>query len=395
MKSKLLVSTVLLASALLRAEGGGFEAANNALALKMYDYVRVDKAGKSMVFSPSSLDIALSALYAGTAGATEAEMKAALQFPDQQTLAPSFAAWQKQLLDGAGKAQLEIANAFFPRIGFPFESDTVEMLRKIYEIDVIPLDYGKNPGASTGRINQWGSEKTHGRIPEVLKQPLSRDTVFVLANAVYFKGSWEVPFNKKTTRDAPFFIAPEQSVAVPFMNRVGAFDTGTVDGVDVIELPYADSTYAMLIALPADREAGALEKVERALSAERIAQWRESLKPNRRALSMPKFKVKSEIFCIPFLRQIGLKNLLSSDVDFSRFTKEKGMGVSEVKQDACIDVDEEGTVAAAVTVIAVARSMPLPAQPFTIDRPFLFMILEKTSGTLLFMGRVSDPRETN
>ena len=350
----------------------------------------------NLVISPYSIGTAMAMALEGARGKTQAEMARVLR----QTLAGADMAAANQRLSATltGKsaeqdATVAIANALHLTHGGANVADSYKQL--LHEKFAAELFANSDLAA----INKWVSEKTNGKIEKILSK-LDPRSVCVILNAVYFKGTWVTAFDKSRTAPAAFHLSKSETVDVPMMHQSGKFRMQHGAGFDAIALPYQGGRLTMFILLPeelADRGQAAI-KLEENTVASTVAQLRNA-QPKDVKLSMPKFKMAFGADLIPSFTQLGMRLAFDADgADFSGITgsaQDSGrLHISQIQHRAVIDVGEAGTEAAAATAVeAAARSMVVGHTPeFKIDRPFLYLIADETSGAILFMGRMTDPR---
>ena len=368
--------------------------ANNAFACDLYGKLRQKKG--NLFFSPISVSAALAMTYAGAKGDTATQMNAVLHFPfSREKLHPAYGAFLEHLgaIQENGNVQLGIANSLWPKEGFRLLENYTDLLRGTYGVDVTPVDYSQSEAARK-TINGWVEEKTRGKITNLIPPGVfTPDTRLTLVNAVYFKGDWQLKFDKAQTQDGPFFTGAGKTVQTPLMRQVNHFKHGQQDGLQLLELPYAGGELSMLILLPEEKTQAALNSLESALSAERIALWQGQMSMSEVDLLLPKFRITwgAESLKNP-LQALGLTNAFTSTADFSGMTGNRDLFIQEILHKAFVDVHEEGTEAAAATgaVMAVLSEEPPPVR-FHADHPFLFLIQDTATGAILFMGRMSEP----
>ena len=292
--------------------------------------------------------------------------------------------------------RLSLATALFVLERYPLVTDFCEALSDSYGADFFSVDF-TDSAAAAGRINSWVSERTEGRIPNLVDaETLPETTRLVLANAVYFKAAWASEFSESATEPRPFNLIGGEQVLVPPMaqERDHAYWRNDEGTAEALRLPY-DEGLSMLIVLPS---ADALDEVERSLSAEAITQIRRDGVTQSVAIELPRFEVRYELGLAELLKELGMVAAFEQRADFSGITPaEEGLMISEVLHQAWVRVDEHGTEAAAATaVLAMAAGIPdpdpPPPTPFIVDRPFLFFIYDDRTGAILFQGRVVDPR---
>jgi serpin B len=368
----------------------------NAFACDLYGQLRSQQG--NLFFSPLSITYALAAAGAGAGGETLAQMERALHAPMRGEQARQAFAGLLQGVNAeqrGGQLQIEIANSLWPAKKFSLLPAYVETAQKHFDAAVMPVDYAKDSRAVASRINAWVEEKTRGRIRNFMTMPPAPDTRLTLINTVYFKGSWVSPFKAKKTRE-DVFHAPGKAVRVPFMSQKNRFRYLELKDLQVLALPYGDGRFSLIALLPA-RTPGALENLENELSPHKLVQWTGALAWREVKVFLPKFTLSWGPASLKgTLDSLGMGNAFSPDsADFSGMSLEKpGLLIGDVLHQANIDVDEQGTVAAAATgaPIAAAASLPSKAVPeFRADRPFVFLIRDNVVGTILFMGRLMDP----
>ncbi len=367
--------------------------ANNNFAVDFYS--QISDGDDNMFFSPISMYTAFSMLYEGAQNNTAEEMQQTFAFePDQIPRHNSTAHLISSINRDDPDATLDMANSLWLADWFvPYESYT-DVVRSTYLAEIESVDFlDASDAGGVPRINAWANEKTHGKIPKVLKaDDVKESTAAVLLNAIYFKGTWKTQFFEESTLESDFWTSPAQSVRTDFMNMKGFFDMAQLDNLQVLKLPYKGDRLSMLIILPSDRDG--IQKIEETLASEQIGQWRQSMQNTEVEIKMPKFEMKTHYDLIPHLKNLGMADAFDMfDADFSGIqdVSSGNLFVSKAIQDAYVKVNEEGTEAAAVTTIVQDQMMLPEVASFVADHPFLFVIQDDESGMVLFMGRVSDP----
>jgi serpin B len=372
---------------------------NSAFAIDLYHALRQDGDG-NLFYSPYSISIALAMTYAGARTETESEMAATLHYRlPQERLHPVFNALDMALTsqesgEGEDAFQLNIANAIWGQEGFKFLPAFLDTLAENYGAGLRTMDFAQAEAARQ-TINDWVSEQTKGKIEDLIPKGYLDSLVrLVLTNAIYFNGKWVLPFEKDSTHDGPFTRLDGSEVTVPMMSQTAEFDYAAGDGYQAIELPYRDSTMAMLFVLP---EEGRFEEMEAAFSAGSVDDIVEDLSAQQIHLTLPKFTFESEFDLSTILAQMGMPLAFRppgpGGADFSGMTGQRDLYISAVLHKAYVAVDEEGTEAAAATavIMKLTAAMPEPLVQMTLDRPFLFLIRDRDNDTILFVGRVLDP----
>jgi serpin B len=372
---------------------------NTAFALELYGKLREGKG--NLFLSPYSVSTALAMAYAGARGKTAQEMAAALKFGlKPEKLHPSFAALIHDFhgADRQKHYQLHVANALWRNKASRFLDEFQQTLRANYGGVLREVDFQGDPEASRLAINDWVKQKTQGKIPELLAPgQITPSSRMVLTNALYFKGSWDQPFNKAATRDEPFHVSADRKVNVPLMHQTDRFRY--LDGGDfqALELAYTGRDLAMVVFLP--RKVDGLAQFERGLTAEKLKKWLDALGGHQVIVYLPRFTMTSEFKLKPALAELGMASAFDPDrADFSGIHdgKEK-IVVNEVIHKSFVEVNEEGTEAAAATAVDAPKSAakedrPPPPPLFRADRPFLFLIRDMRTGTILFLGRLTEPQ---
>ncbi|HUW99989.1 MAG: serpin family protein [Phycisphaerae bacterium] len=393
--------TLVLASAGCAGGGGPTASAEelaqvaegcNRFAFDLYGRL---KGGEGNLFlSPYSISTALAMTYGGARGETADQMAQVLCLPSSgKAVHRAYGALQGDLnAAGAGGAfELAVANRLWGEKGYTFLPDFLSLLETNYGAGLEQVDFAADTEGSRKTINAWVEKQTRDKIQDLLKPGvLDATTRLVLTNAIYFKGKWADPFNKKATRDEEFFLTPEKKVTAPLMHRTAEFGYFEGDDLQALELPYQGERLAMVVVLPKAKDG--LAALEASLSAEKVAGWVENLLPCEAQVALPRFKTTAELSLGDTLVAMGMTDAFSlSAADFSGMTGTKDLFISAVVHKAFVDVNEEGTEAAAATAGVAAEAMPEPVPPFRADHPFLFLIRDTKTGAILFLGRILDP----
>ncbi|BBL67405.1 serpin family protein [Methanoculleus chikugoensis] len=384
------------------AEGAGnVSAGNNRFAADLYRQIADDPAyaGKNIFFSPYSISSALAITYEGARGTTADEIGSVLHLPVNETLRRAgFAGLDAALNNGDENYTLRTANALWAEETYSFLPEYVDTAARWYAANVTNLDFANDAEPSRQTINRWVEEKTEDKIRDLLPAgSIDAMTRLVITNAVYFKGTWVKQFDPAETTEEEFRVAPGETVRVPMMHRTdedaiyGYAETGTLQ---VLRMPYAhaDGTeLSMLVLLPREEN---LTAAEEALAPEKLDELRDSLTDRRVRVVFPKFTLETEYSLSPVLAAMGMPTAFSDDADFSGMDGTDMLFINEVFHKAFVDVNEEGTEAAAATgVVMNIKSAPGEdtTPVFRADHPFVFLIVEEDSGTVLFAGRVVNP----
>jgi serpin B len=335
-------------------------------------------------------------VYAGSAGDTAKEFETALKYPAR---GEDFLKLDKDFTlslapPAGGGVEFSLANSLWPDKESGVSDSFRGLLDAYFGSVVTPLDFKNDPRGARKAVNDWVAENTRDKILNFLEGPPSPDTKLILVNAVYFKGKWKDAFEFGDTKDMDFY-SPRGVVQARAMFREGRYNYLETDKLQALELPYEGGAFSMMVVLPPDA-AGSLEALEKELSPETFARWREGLKSRSVQVYLPKFQIVwgSRSILGP-LKDLGLKRVFTHEADLSGISGDKGFFLSDVVHKAFVEVNEEGTEAAAATGGMVrATALPLDPPPvFLADHPFLFMIIHRESENIVFMGRVSDPSE--
>ena len=370
---------------------------NTAFAFDLYQALRTKEDG-NVVYSPYSVSLALAMAYAGARGETERQMAGTLHFSlPQEQLHPAFNTLSQELdrrVQGAGGTdgrgfQLSVANALWGQEDVQFLSEFLDLLAANYGAEMRRLDFAREEKARK-TINDWVNKQTEGRIEELVPPGvLDASTRLVLTNAVYFNAAWARQFDPRRTQDGVFYLLGGSSVRIPMMRQEGSFAYAEGPDYQAVELPYDGHQIAMVILLPAQ---GQFEAFERSLDAGRVEAILGGLAERQMALTMPRFEFESGFDLGIPLAAMGMPLAFTLQADFSGITPRERLFISDVIHRATISVGEVGTEAAAATAGVMPPSEP-PTDLVTVtaDRPFLFLIRDVQTGTILFMGRVVDP----
>ena len=372
---------------------------NNAFALNLYQSLR--GGNSNLFYSPYSISLALAMTYGGARGNTEAQMAQALHFDlPQAELHPAFNQLDLALAQ-RGEAsdkdqepmQLNIANAVWAQQDYTFLPEYLDLLALNYGAGIHLADFTTQAGPVAREINRWVSDETNERIQDIL-DPSALDalTRMVLVNAIYFKADWENQFDANDTEKAPFYLLDGSEVQVDMMSNDIYIPYVRGENYQAVELLYAGGTAAMDIIVP---DTGQFAAFEAGLDWPQVESILASLQPMDVQLQMPKFTFRSQFALAELLKGLGMTDAFNPDLaDFSGMDGTRMLYVDSVIHQAFVAVDEEGTEAAAATVVLMfMASMPVSEVQLTIDRPFFFLIRDLGSGQVLFMGRVLNPAQ--
>jgi serpin B len=364
----------------------------NRFAFDLFKPVVAGEAeGTNIMISPFSITSALSMSLNGASGGTSDAVRSALRYDDQslEEINETYRRLVTEMVPVDERVVMEIANSVWAENNFPVKREFTDALKEWYLAEARNFDV-TDPG-SVDIINGWIEEKTHDRIQKMLSQ-LDRDLVMLIINAVYFNGKWKHQFDPQLTADRPFYISPDNPVSVPMMYQKQKFALARTDKVTLVELPYGQGNYSMVVALPDDGISPA--ELVRGLDAGKWDEWMEGLSygPTELEIYMPKFKYEYKRKLNDDLISLGMGPAFDPGVaDFSRISDVE-IFISFVLHQTFIENKEEGTEAAAATVIGFTRtSLPPEPEIVNLNKPFLYFIRETTTGTIVFMGLMNDP----
>jgi serine protease inhibitor len=367
------------------------EAADFPFAL-LRNIVAEAKDGENVFISPLSVSLALAMTYNGAAGDTRDAMRQTMQLPDL-TDDQINKAWQqlvKDLLAADKKIDISIANSIWYLEGFHVQPPFIEINRKYYDAEVIELDFGR-PDAVT-IINKWVYDNTNRLIDKIIER-VSRQTVMILINAIYFKGQWTYEFDKSKTQPMPFYLDDGEVKQAPMMHITESFNYLEEQTYRIAELPYGRGNYSMMLVLP--NQGVAINDVLQTLDSGTLSSLGQTNSTKHKLdVQLPKFSFVFEQLLNDALIHMGMGVAFSPSLaDFSGINPNEQLFISEVRHKAYVDVNEEGTEAAAVTAVIIERTSAGPDTPkaFYVNRPFLFFIRESVTGAILFAGQVNDP----
>jgi serpin B len=372
-------------------------AGNAAFATDLYAALR--HAPGNLFFSPYSISTALAMTYAGAAGETASQMAGTLHFAlPQDSLHAAFNAYALDLEARAAQTtegtpfELSIANSLWGQQDFPFRIEFLDRLGENYGAGMRLVDYMADPEAARRAINAWVSDETREKIQDLIPEgAVDAMTRLVLANAIYFKAGWLHPFEDSATGPEPFHLLDGSTLDVSMMHQTESYGVAIRDGYRAIDLPYLSGNASMLILLP---DEGEFEAVEVGLSPEMIQDLAGSLTYGPVILTLPGFSTTSSFSLNDALIGLGMPDAFDPDqADFSGMDGARDLYISDVLHKAFVSVDEQGTEAAAATAVIMGVTSAPADEPitFTVDRPFLYLIRDDLTGTILFLGRLVNP----
>jgi serpin B len=359
----------------------------NTLGFNLLAELRRENADQNIFISPAGLAFALAMAADCAGGVTLQEMRSVLHVPPAlQDLNAENAALVRDLLSARDRVKLEIANSLWAAGDIHLNADYVEAMRSSFQAEVASVNFHDSATAKT--INDWVSQHTAGKIPSMVDPPLDGNRL-ILLDAIYFKGTWATPFDRKLTKDGPFTLANGQTVERPRMIRTDHFPYFENELFQAVSLPYAGGDLAMYVFLPRKSLPDLLSN----LTMESWARWTAPFISRRGTVALPRFKLQNEYDLKTPLMAMGMQEAFAERADFHRLSSDP-LYIDWIRQKTFVEVNEEGTEAAAVTGIgfksAAVRREPPPFE-MIVDRPFLFAIRENRTGAILFLGAITNP----
>ena len=329
--------------------------------------------------------------YDGAKGQTADEMKSVFHFPESNILRPNFAAIYNDINKKDKPYKLSTGNALWVQQDYQLLGEYLSTVEKYYGGKAANLDFAKEAEKSRQTINTFIEEQTDNKIKDLIPQGvLDASTRLILTNAIYFKGTWTWEFDKSDTREQDFRITPTNIVKTPMMhmkNDKAKFNYADTGGLQILELPYKGDEISMLILLPTEN----LDAIELSLTAEKLKEYMDQMKETELdGIFLPKFEFDTKYFMKETLSKMGMPTAFGN-ADFSGMTGKKDLLIDFVIHQAYVKVDEEGTEAAAATAVGMRLRSAGRRTTFRADHPFIFIIQEKKTGNIVFLGRVIDP----
>jgi len=359
--------------------------ANNRFALDIYN--EVSPKEKNVFFSPYSVSSALAMAFEGARGKTAEDIKSALYFPEAEVMRRGYARLYNEI-NSEEDYDLNIANALWVQRDYKLLEDYLSVIKDYYGGNAENVDFVRDPEGSREKINGWVEDQTKERIKDLIP-PSTIDSLtrLIITNAIYFKGEWAMQFNKDSTKREEFRVDGDKTVEVDMMSLLEqSFRYLENSEVQVLELPYKGENTSMIILLPR----GEIDDFENSLSYEKLMGYMSGMESTDVDVYLPRFTLEKMLGLNDFLMKRGMGSAFGDRADFSGMTGNRDLFISDVIHKAFVEVNEEGTEAAAATAVVFrATSMPKPRNVFRADHPFIFFI--QRNGNILFMGRVADP----
>ncbi len=360
--------------------------ANNKFGFQLFSEIQKSQSDENVFISPISIAIALSMTYNGAAGKTQEAIAKTLNFQGMSLEEINQANQDLGILLNSlnPEIKLNIANSIWTRKGISFSPSFLRINKEFYQSKVREIDF-TNP-QNKKIINNWVKDKTQGKIDKIIDK-LNPSSVMMLLNAIYFKADWEQPFSEDSTKEMPFYLANGYQKQHPIMFQLSEYLYYEDQDFRAVSLPYKKGRVSMYVFLP--NPGVGLEKFHQVLNQKNWENWMEQFFLEKINLGLPKFKTEYEVTLNDVLKSLGMEIAFNSSADFSKMLpNSSGLYIDEVKHKTFVEVNEQGTEAAAITSVTGVRSLP---PEMLVNRPFFFAIRDDESGTILFMGEITNP----
>ncbi|XP_021036100.1 leukocyte elastase inhibitor [Mus caroli] len=373
--------------------------ANTLFALELFQTLNESSPTGNIFFSPFSISSALAMVILGAKGSTAAQLSKTFHFDSVEDIHSRFQSLTAEVSKRGASHTLKLANRLYGEKTYNFLPEYLASTQKMYGADLAPVDFLHASEDARKEINQWVKGQTEGKIPELLAVGVVDSmTKLVLVNAIYFKGMWEEKFMTQDTTDAPFRLSKKDTKTVKMMYQKKKFPFGYISDLKckVLEMPYQGGELSMVILLPKDieDESTGLKKIEEQITLEKLREWtkRENLEFIDVHVKLPRFKIEESYTLNSNLGRLGVQDLFSSSkADLSGMSGSRDLFISKIVHKSFVEVNEEGTEAAAATGGIATFCMLLPEEEFTVDHPFIFFIRHNPTSNVLFLGRVCSP----
>ncbi|MGD9260856.1 MAG: serpin family protein [Desulfobacterales bacterium] len=367
---------------------------NTSFALDLYKQLKSNEG--NLFFSPFSISTALGMTYVGARQNTAKQMAAVLHFSGKQDqIHDSLGDLIAQINDIQKQVDLElrVANALWVQKDYQFLKEFLYVIQNVYKAQLNHVDFAAAHDAARRAINGWVEQQTNQRIKDLIRPGvLDALTRMVLVNAIYFKGFWDSQFKEKDTQELDFWVTPQSSLKASMMHQEQEFNYFENEQLQVLEMPYQNKALAMIVLLPKKRDS--LADFENTLNLESVLSWQNQLRKHKVRVFFPRFKIESQFSLNQNLIAMGASDAFNPNrADFSGMVGRKDLFLSAVIHKAFVEVNEEGTEAAAATGAVVSVTSIKPPSPiFKADHPFIFFIRDNESQSILFLGRILNPQ---
>ena len=366
---------------------------SNEFSFKLFN--QINKAGKNVFYSPFSIVDAFAMVYNGAKSNTKKQISKAFDFPlNPLPLNEGFKLLINDLKSTKNPSNntLKVANALWAQKNYPFKTSFIKTMDSYYGGAFHKVDFAKETLKALNTINSWVANQTDNMIPQLLsKGDINFLTRLVITNAIYFKGKWKTPFDKKLTRKMDFYMSSNKKEKANMMYKEGRFRYFENNLLQLVILPYQNDT-SMVVILP--KKITDTEKIFNNLTYEKLKKWVKSAHKTKIKLYLPRFKTKEKYYLKKILMKMGIIDAFTMKADFSNLTNSKALKISKVVHEAVVEVNEEGTKAAAATAVVLqlkAVMKPFNIPVFKANHPFMFFIIHNKTGLILFAGKLAKP----
>ncbi|MBU0763946.1 MAG: serpin family protein [Bacteroidetes bacterium] len=383
------IITVFLSATSSPAQDSVIVKSNNRFAFDLF--AKLGKEEGNMVISPFSISSALAMTYAGARTVTETEMQKVLHFGNQEVFHSGYKPVLEKIRNLNLQEGIEInaANAVWAEKNYRFRSEYFDLLKENYNSGLRFVSFGKKTEKSRKTINAWVEKETNKHIAELLEPgTVDKSTTLVLTNAVYFNAVWAKRFDPEKTKKDKFFVTEKETIEVDFMNRSDNYFYYENKVMQSLEIPYPGNKVSMIVIVP--KTNASAERVATLLNNDLYEEIITGAKENKIDVHLPKFEIISEFSLEATLAEMGMPSAFNSEADFSGMTGNKGLFIDKVIHKAFLHVSEEGTEAAAATAVVMRKNAIIPKK-FEVNRPFVYLIKDNTTGSILFIGKVNRP----
>lgn len=375
------------------ASAAAIEAVTAANDFAIRIFKQVAEPAKNVFLSPYSINVAFNMAMAGASDFTLEEFLAVFGHAAGEEKAQKNTGELLNFINSIqarGDVALAAANAIWPDLKFKLLPAFADTMKQVYQVEIQALDFAGNKAGVVSTINGWVEEKTAGKISGPMNEGMvDEKTGMILINAIYFKGNWSEKFEKSATRPADFHVNAEKTVKVNMMKQSEEFMYVARPEFKAIELPYAGKDLGMLLLLPS--EGLGIETLEEKLSPDFLAETIDGMHKEEVILGLPSFKLETQFSLNNAMKALGLSRAFSAQAEFKRMSETKGIFISSAIHKAFVEVNEEGTEAAAITMMEMQCESYQEPPTFIADRPFIFIIRERQTGCILFIGRLANP----
>ncbi|MDA3781412.1 MAG: serpin family protein [Bacteroidales bacterium] len=363
---------------------------NNKFSFELYKAIKAKPI--NIIFSPFSISSALAMTYTGAKNNTLEEMSKTLHFNKNFNIHNSnFSTLQKNIISGNKDVKINIANSLWAQENYHFLENFITINKKYYKAGIQFTNFNGNIEHSRKKINNWVEKETNDKIKNLIKKnTLDNSTRLVLVNAIYFNGAWKHPFNKENNTEDIFYIFSKCQTKATYMNKLVTGKYYENKLLHIVEIPYKNNIASLMIILPKERFG--IMDVEKILNEDKLNEYSDKLTYKKVQLSLPKFKFTSEYELSEQLSKMGMPSAFGKEADFSGMTGNKDLYIDKIIHKAFIEVNEKGTEAAAATAVTMRKTSAMFEKVnLKIDHPFIFLIKDNKTGSILFSGRVLDP----